>query len=204
MRWISSGGQVTGTRSTVARAPSRSAATQNGAEWNLQAQQFQVAFGRNVFGNRKSRRVGFRVAAQEIEDTVMAGMFPGGEIRPGHGGLRRIAGAELLVVAVGGQPAEVRQLAFGHPALGQDRVHAVETEHDQAAFGDRLRGVRRSEHGQQPQSGQHDQRRLPTAARRHRGFDSFIHGDGGGRAPTCVAGLGRRALGFQYPKPAQQ
>ncbi len=174
------------------------------SERNLQAEHFQVAAGRNVLGNREARRVGFRVAAQEVEDAVVAGMFTGGEIRPGHRRLRRIAGAEPLVMAVGGQAAEVRQFALGHPALGKPRVHAVEAEHHQPALGGGLRRIGRAEHGKQSQSGQQDQWGFPAAASRHRGFACLVRGDGGGRGRACVAGLTRSAFRFQHTKPAQQ
>ncbi len=92
-----------------------------------------------------------RVALQEIDDAVAAGIEPGGESRPGHRGLRGDGRLERRKGAFGLELRQVGQLAFGHPLLGEPGVGAVEADHDRlgssaarghAAGGDQTTGER--------------------------------------------------------------
>ena len=99
-------------------------------------------------GDRVLRRIGFGVAAEEVEDAVLARIEPGRERRPGDRRLRRVGGRQHLIVARVAQPGEVRQRAIVHPALGELRIHAVEAEHDDAAAAcGTLGGGRLADHG---------------------------------------------------------
>ncbi len=72
----------------------------------------------------------------EVEDAVVAGRSPGGEARPGDGGLGRVGGAEVAVVAspvLLHQLRQVRQLALGSPLLEPVGVRPVESEDDETA-----------------------------------------------------------------------
>ncbi len=87
---------------------------------------------RTDVGRAQPRKIGPRVAVEEIEDVVPAGVGSGAEGRPRHRGDGREGGAELAVAAALGELGVVGQLALGHHPLGDSRVLTVKTDEDGA------------------------------------------------------------------------
>ena len=94
---------------------------------------FHAAFGRQRLGGgeeRDARLLGMPV--DEVEDAVRARSRTVDEAGPGHGALRRDAGAQRAEPAAAAEPIEVGQQARVHHALGQTRVHPVDADNDHA------------------------------------------------------------------------
>ena len=92
-------------------------------------------------GRGQPRQVGAAIAIEEVEDVVAGRVRAGAERRPRHRRQRRVGGLQPPVGAGGGEPGEVGQPAFGHEAIGEPGILAVEADHDQPSERRRRRTV---------------------------------------------------------------
>ena len=81
--------------------------------------------GGHLLDDAQIGHVGFRVAHEEVEDIVLARVHAGRKRRPRHRRFRRMSCAERGEGALRGKLREIREPALRHPALRQNRVHAV-------------------------------------------------------------------------------
>src|SRR5258708_8140467 len=86
---------------------------------------------------RKIKLKGFRIAVNEIKDSVPTGIHSRDQVRPCHRALRRDAGRQTPERSLLGQPGKVRHLALRHELREQVRVEPVYTEDDQPTGADR-------------------------------------------------------------------
>ena len=95
-----------------------------------------------LLGHRESRDPVGRIALEEVEDLVAAGVEPRRERRPGHRRLRRDRRRQRGVAAAGLERGEVRELPRRQHFLDDGRVDAVEAQDDDPArrLGRRERG----------------------------------------------------------------
>ena len=75
-------------------------------------------------------QVGLRVAAEEVEDAVAAGVHPRGEGRPGDGRLGRGRRRHPCESARGDQLRQIRQLSGRQHRLDEARLEPVQADHD--------------------------------------------------------------------------
>jgi hypothetical protein len=109
------------------------------------------------------RLVGGRIAVDEVEDPVPAGIHPGDEARPRDRTLRRRRGAERLVRALVAELREVRHLAARDHLLEDHRIHPVDADDEHARLlGRGVRGGRHDQRGDRASQSAHD----PLLARR--------------------------------------
>ncbi len=80
---------------------------------------------------RKIELKGFRIAVDEIKNSVSTGIHTRNQIRPRHRALRRNAGRQTPERSLRGQPREVRHLAFRHELSEQVGVEPVNPEDDE-------------------------------------------------------------------------
>ena len=74
--------------------------------------------------------VAFGSSADEIEDSVTAGVHSGREGRPRDGGLRRVCRGESGVTSLSAQFGERREFSRGDQRLDDLGVEAVQSDHD--------------------------------------------------------------------------
>src|SRR5271169_3160232 len=73
----------------------------------------------------------FRIAVDEIKDSVPASIQSCDQVRPRHRALRRDAGSQTPERSLLGQPREIRHLALGHELGEQVRIEPVDAQDDQ-------------------------------------------------------------------------
>jgi len=74
---------------------------------------------------------GFRIAVNEIEDSMPSCVHSGDQVRPRNRALRRNAGCQFAKGYMLDQLRKVRHLAGAHEFPEQLRIHAIDTKDDE-------------------------------------------------------------------------
>ena len=101
------------------------------AERNHPTPDMKTVLGAFYSRRGKIKLKGFRVAVDEIKNSVPAGIHARNQVRPSHRALRWDAGRQTAERSLLGQTGEVRHLPLCHELREQVRVEPVNTEDDQ-------------------------------------------------------------------------